>query len=217
MGRHTRRASAGRKSEAVVRQKIVLEAARIMAEEGVRDFQSAKRKAAHRLSLPEDKNWPGNAEIEAALKQHLALFHQEWPQVLRALRENAWEAMTLFQDFAPKLVGEVLSGAVTRFSEVQLHLAAPAPEDVGLFLSTHNIPFDLENRRLRYNNDRVAQVPVFRFVAGDTPVALYVLSPETMRELPLSPVDGQPMRRAGPREVATLIGANTPNPPPFSE
>jgi len=183
-----------------------------MAEEGVRDFQSAKRKAAHRLSVPEDKNWPGNAEIEAALKQHLELFHQEWPQILRELRESALEAMALFQDFAPKLVGEVLSGAVTRFSEVQLHLAAPAPEDVALFLSSHNIPHDLENRRLRYNSDRVAQVPVFRFMAGDTPFALYVLSPEAMRELPLSPVDGHPMHRAGTRELAALVGTSPAKP-----
>ena len=183
-----------------------------MAEEGVRDFQSAKRKAARRLSVPEDKNWPGNAEIEAALKRHLGLFHQEWPQVLRELRESAIEAMALFRDFAPKLVGEVLSGAVTRFSEVQLHLAASAPEDIALFLAVHNIPYDQEERRLRYNGDRVAQVPVFRFMAGETPFALYVFSPEAMREHPLSPIDGQPMHRAGARELAALVGASPAEP-----
>ncbi len=204
MGRHTRRASTGRKSEAVVRQKIVVEAARLMAEEGVRDYQSAKRKAAHRLSLPDDKNWPANTEIEEALKQHLALFQKEWPQTVRALREDALEAMALFHDFAPKLVGEVLSGTATRFSEVQLHLTA-TPEDMSLFLTEHDIPFDIEDRRLRYNGDRVTQVPVFRFVAGDRPFALYVLSHEAMRELPLSPIDGRPMHRAGAREVAALL------------
>ena len=206
MGRHTRRASTGRKSEAIVRQKIIVEAARLIAEEGVRDYQSAKRKAAHRLSLPEDKNWPANSEIEAALKQHLELFHHEWPQTVRALRENALEAMTLLRDFAPKLVGEVLSGTATRFSEVQLHLTA-TPEEMSLFLAGHDIPFDIEDRRLRYNGDRVAQVPVFRFVAGNTPFALYVLSPEAIRELPLSPIDGHPMHRAGAREVAALVDA----------
>lgn len=189
-----------------MRQKIVMEAARLMAEEGVRDYQSAKRKAAHRLSLPDDKNWPANTEIEAALKQHLELFQKEWPQTVRALREEALEAMTLFHDFSPKLVGEVLSGTATRFSEVQLHLTA-TPEEMSLFLTGHNIPFDLEDRRLRYNGDRVTQVPVFRFVAGDTPFSLYVLSPEAVRELPLSPVDGRPMHRAGPRELAALLDA----------
>lgn len=207
MGRHTRPAVVGRKSETVARQKIVREAARIMAEEGVRDFQSAKRKAARRLSLPDDKNWPGNAEIEAALKEYLELFHQEWPQLLLELRKTALEAMTLLQEFSPKLVGEVLSGAVTHFSEIQLHLSAHVPEDVAVFLAARDIPFDLEERRLRYNDDRTVATPVFRFLAGDTPLALFTLSPEAIRELPLSPVDGHPMRRATAREVKALIDA----------
>ncbi len=207
MGRHTRSAATRGRAGALARQKIVVEAARIMAEEGVRDYQSAKRKAAHRLSLPEDKNWPGNAEIEAALKQHLELFQKDWPETLRTLRASAVEAMTLLADFSPKLVGEVLSGAVSRFPEVQLHLAALAPEDVSLFLDSHRIPFDLEDRRLRYNDDRIVPVPVFRFVAGDVPFALYVLSPEAIRELPLSPIDGRPMHRAGQREVELLLAS----------
>lgn len=205
MGRRTRGANPRGRAVAAARQKIVIEAARIMAEEGVRDFQSAKRKAAHRLSLPEDKNWPGNAEIEAALKQHLELFQKDTQTVVRRLRATALEAMTLLREFAPRLVGEVLSGAVTRFPEIQLHLAAAAPEEVGLFLDSHGIPFAMEERRLRYNDDRTVAVPVFRFVAGDTPFTLYVFSPEAIRELPVSPVNGHPMHRAGMREVEALL------------
>ncbi len=205
MGRHTRSANPRGRAVAAARQKIVIEAARIMAEEGVRDYQSAKRKAAHRLSLPEDKNWPGNAEIEAALKQHLELFQKDSQAILRDLRGTALEAMTLLQEFSPRLVGEVLSGAVTRFPEVQLHLAAAVPEEVGLFLDAHGIPFAMEDRRLRYNSERAVAVPVFRFVAGETPFALYVFSPEAIRELPISPVDGRPMHRAGMREVEALL------------
>ncbi|WP_298135897.1 hypothetical protein [Acidiferrobacter sp.] len=207
MGRHTRSAKPrGRAAEAAVRQKIVIEAARIMAEDGVRDFQSAKRKAAHRLNLPEDKNWPGNAEIEAALKQHLELFQKGSQAVIHELRAHALEAMMLLRDFSPKLVGEVLSGAVTRFPEIQLHLTTPAPEDLGLFLDSHGIPHVMEERRLRYSDARTVLVPVFRFVAGETAFALYALSPEAIRELPVSPVDGRPMRRAGAREVEELLG-----------
>jgi hypothetical protein len=208
MGRHTRAANPrGRAAEAAVRQKIVIEAARIMAEDGVRDYQSAKRKAAHRLNLPEDKNWPGNAEIEAALKQHLELFQKDSREVVHGLRADALEAMTLLRDFSPKLVGEVLSGAITRFPEVQLHLAAPAPEDLSLFLDGHGIPYVMEERRLRYNDARTVLVPVFRFVAGETQFALYVLSPEAIRELPVSPIDGRPMHRASIREVEELLGS----------
>lgn len=204
MGRHTRRTSP-RRAEVANRQKLVVEAARIMAEDGVRDFQSAKRKAAHRLNLPEDKNWPGNAEIEAALKQHLELFHQELPKTLRELRESALAAMRLLEAFRPKLVGEVLRGALTRFPEVQLHLTANTLEEVDLFLSSQNIPHDLSTRRVRYNGERFNQIPTLRFFAGDTAFALYVFTQETIREAPLSPVDGHPMHRANAKEVAVLI------------
>ncbi len=194
--------------ESVTRQRLIVEAARLMAEEGVRDYQMAKRKAAHRLNLPEDKNWPTNAEIEVALKKHLQLFHQEHRQTLRALRETAVRAMELLAPFTPRLVGEVLSGALPRFPEVQLHLTADSLEDVDLFLSSHDIPHVLEERRLRYGHDRHDPVPVLRFVAGDTPLALYVFTAQTMRETPLSPVDGQPMSRASQKEVAALVAAS---------
>ncbi|MDA8390759.1 MAG: hypothetical protein M0Z76_08545 [Gammaproteobacteria bacterium] len=194
--------------ESVTRQRMVAEAARIMAEEGVRDYQLAKRKAAHRLNLPEDKHWPANAEIEAALKERLQLFHQEHRQALRALRQTAVRAMELLAPFAPRLVGEVLSGALPRFPEVQLHLAADSLEDVDLFLSSHDIPHDLEERRLRYGRERYDQIPVLRFVAGDTPLALYIFTPQAIRETPLSPVDGQPMARASQKDVAALIAAS---------
>src|SRR3970040_2866930 len=58
-----------------LRQHIATDAARIMAEEGVRDFQSAKRKAAARLGLPETRHLPGNDEVDSALQEHLRLFY----------------------------------------------------------------------------------------------------------------------------------------------
>ncbi len=207
MVRHGRHGGS-RRIESPIRQRMVTEAARIMAEDGVRDYQMAKRKAAHRLNLPDDKNWPTNVEIEAALKDHLQLFHQGHSEELRALRETAVWAMDLLAPFEPRLVGEVLSGALPRFPEVQLHLAADSLEDVDLFLSAHEIPHDLEERRLRYGRERHDLIPVLRFVAGDTPFALYVLTARAMREAPLSPVDGQPMPRANRKEVTALIAAN---------
>ena len=65
----------------------------------------------------------------------------------------------------------------------------------------------MEERRLRYNDARTVLVPVFRFVAGETQFALYVLSPEAIRELPVSPIDGRPMHRASIREVEELLGS----------
>jgi hypothetical protein len=201
VGRANGRRSGG---EAQTRREITAEAARIMAEEGVQDFFSAKRKAAGRLNLPEDKNLPSNQEVEEALRAHLTLFHADLPATLRHLREVAAEAMTFLAPFEPRLTGTVLSGSVTKYSDVQLHVAADSPEDLGLFLHEHAIPYDELDKRLRFG-DRFDALPAFRFIAGDTPVEVCVFSREGIREAPLSPVDGKPMKRANLKEVQRLI------------
>lgn len=190
-----------------IRQHICTEAARIMAEEGVQDFQTAKRKAVDRLNLPDSTQLPSNQEIDQALSEHLQLFHgRELPQTLNTLRRLAIDAMHFFEAFDPRLVGAVLSGNVTPYSDIQIHLTADNPEDVGFLLHEHQIPYDELDRRLRFGGDRYATLPGYRFMADTTPVELTVFSREAVRELPLSPVDGKPMRRAGIKEIENLIG-----------
>ncbi|HET9122361.1 MAG TPA: hypothetical protein VFN52_02535 [Acidiferrobacteraceae bacterium] len=200
------RRSSSRRPEDHDRQLLTDTAARIMAEEGVRDFQFAKRKAAARLNLPEGRNWPGNVEVERALEMHLELFHPELQQLRQQLRENALGAMRFLEPFEPRLVGPVLSGWVTRWSVVQLHAIASTPEDLDLFLAERHIPFTQAGHRYRFGGDRFLEVPVFQFVADETPIEVSLFDPRTAREAPLSPVDGRPMARAGWREVAALLG-----------
>jgi hypothetical protein len=195
------------RSEEHKRLRIATEAARIMAEEGVRDFQIAKRKAAARLNLAEVKNLPGNDEVQAALSEHLQLFHQaDLARNTRRLREVAAEAMRFLAVFEPRLVGHVLSGTVTPASEVQLHLSADSPEQVGLFLQDHHIPFRLTERRIRFGGDRYKNVSAYHFTADEVPIELCVFDPRAAREAPLSPVDGKPMQRANLRETEELLG-----------
>lgn len=188
------------------RARICQEAARIMAEEGVRDFQAAKRRAAARLGLPEGKHLPANQEIEAALAQYLELFHgREMPPRRARLRGLACEAMRFFARFEPRLVGAALSGVVTADAVVELHLTADTPEEVGLLLDEHRIPFEQLDRRLRFGGEREVRLPAYRFIADGTTVEAIVLSPLLARETPLSPVDGKPMRRAPLREIEMLL------------
>ena len=193
------------KSPRTARQRICIEAARIMAEEGVRDFQAAKRKAASRLALDDARDLPTNEEIEQALQQHLQLFHGDTlANDVRRLRRLALEAMQFLSDFEPRLVGPVLSGTVAPEAEIQLHVRADTPEMVDGFLRDNGIPFRLTERRLRFG-DRYQTVPSYRFTADGVNVELYVFAPQEAREPPLSPVDGRPMQRANAREVAALL------------
>jgi hypothetical protein len=188
------------------RQRIIQEAARIMAEEGVRDFHAAKRKAAGRVGQDEHRNLPSNREVEEALTGYLQLFHsRELPQMLQRLLTIARDAMLLLGRFEPRLVGPLLNGVATPFMEVSIHAFADDPEQVALLLHDHAIPYEDGSRRLRFGGERQENVPFFRFVAGDTRVEICTFPPHAMREAPLSPVDARPMRRASLKEVEQLL------------
>lgn len=179
-----------------MRQRIAQEAARIMAEEGIRDYFMAKRKAADRLGAPDTQNMPRNTEVEEALHEYHRLFKSATqPQRLRQLRETALQAMQLLAQFNPRLVGSVLNGTAGEHSDINLHLFADNPEEVVLFLMEENIPFEPGERRLRISSEAAAAYPVYRFVAGRTVIDLTVFPAEGLRQAPRSPVDGKPMRR----------------------
>ena len=71
-----------------LRLALAQEAARVMAEHGIRDFLAAKRKAAERLGVVDNSVLPKNTEIEAALAQYQRLF------VLRAFAREFAEALS---------------------------------------------------------------------------------------------------------------------------
>ncbi len=188
------------------RAHISAEAARIMAEEGVRDFQVAKRKAASRLHLPQTKHLPTNEEVQAALQEYLQLFHADrLEQNIHRLRGLALEAMRFLSAFDPRLVGAVLSGTVTADTDIQLHVSADAPEEIGFFLQEHHIPYEIAERRVRFGGERYEGLASYRFSADDVIVEVCVFDPRKGRELPLSPIDGRPMKRANLKEVQALL------------
>lgn len=189
-----------------LRYHLSQEAARIMAEEGVRDYHAAKCKAAVRLNQPDTRHLPSNREVEAALRRHLELFHgARLAERLRHLRGLAREAMCFLADYAPLLTGPVLSGTATAFSPIQIHVCAETPEDIALLLAAHRIPFDQQDKRLRFGGERYLPVPTYAFRAEDVAVEVSVFNQEQRREAPLSPVDGRPMPRASLADVAALL------------
>lgn len=203
--RHDRHAREARAIEHI-RERISSEAARLMVQEGVGDYHLAKRKAALRLNLPQDKHLPSNQEIEAALRRYLELFDgRHLGERLRRLRAIALEAMRFLARFHPRLVGPVLSGTVTPASEIQFHVSAETLEEIGLWLQEHRIPYEQAERRVRFGGDRYETLPAFRFTADGVAVELCLFTPVSARELPLSPVDGKPMRRANLKELEALL------------
>jgi hypothetical protein len=190
-----------------LRRALAQEAARIMAEHGIRDFLVAKRKAAERLAVSDGAALlPKNAEIEAALAEYQRLFggatHLE---SLSAQRRAALSAMRYLSEFEPRLVGPVLSGTATLHAEVQLHLFAERAEAVTLKLLDEGIPHEVTEKRVKLNPERIRAFPGIRFQIEDQPIEATVFPTDGIRQAPVSPVDGRPMRRANAFEVEALL------------
>ena len=188
------------------RHRLAHEAARLMAESGIRDFHQAKLKAAHRLGIHDDASLPRNTEIEAALREHLRLFagpaHGDG---LRQRREAALRALDFLQPFSPRLVGPVLDGTADANSPVQLHLHDDDADGVQRFLDEHGIPAESRSRRLRLDRERTLDVPMWRFSAEGLAFELLVLPMHVLRQAPLSQLDEKPMRRASAAQLRVVL------------
>ena len=191
-----------------MRSAIAQEAARLMVESGIHDFLLAKRKAAERYGVSEGSALPRNTEIEAALVAYQRLFGGDLHgSNLRMLREAALHAMQQLQAFEPRLVGPVLTGTATANSDVQLHLFCDRPEAVHILLLDRHVPFEVIERRLRFQADKHLSVPGLRFDVGDITIEALLFGVDDIRQAPVSPVDGRPMRRADRQELQQLLSS----------
>ncbi|MEP7184613.1 MAG: hypothetical protein ABI767_02140 [Rhodanobacter sp.] len=192
------------------RLRIAQEAARLMTEHGIRDFQHAKLKAAERLGILDTQALPRNLEIEQALREHQRLFLADsQPQLLRQRREAAIEAMRFLSAFEPRLVGAVLEGTADAHSAVCLHLFNDDADAVELFLREQGVPVETQARRLRNSRESQPDYPVLLFTADEVPFDLTVLPRDALRQAPMDRLDDRPMRRATLAQVEMLLNEDS--------
>lgn len=188
------------------RHRLAHEAARLMAEGGIRDFHQAKLKAAARLGIHDDASLPRNREIEDALREYQRIFlGQGQARALRQRREAAARALEFLAPFEPRLVGPVLDGTADSTSPVLLHAYTDDVDAVARFLDEHGIPAEPRERQLRLDRERRADLPVWVFGAEDLAFDITVLPLHALRQAPLSSVDERPMRRASLAQLRQLL------------
>jgi hypothetical protein len=187
---------------------IAAAAARIMAEEGIDDFALAKRKAARRLGAADTEALPANDEIEAELRDYLALYQaEEHPERIAELRRAALEAMRALERFSPYLTGPVLAGLAGPYAEIELQLFPESSKEVELFLLDRNIDYDASDER-RYTGDRARAVAVILLTWDGAPLRLSVFDPRDERAAMKTTQAGKVAARAGIAEVRTLVEAD---------
>lgn len=193
-----------------IRTLIAREAARLMYEEGVKEYRDAKRKAARRFgpekALSLGSHLPSNAEIHAEVALLISLEGKAAPERLLRLRLAALRWLELLAPFQPLLVGSVLSGFVTERSDIDLHLFADSPEEVEDFLGALGIPFTEDVVTVRHGGE-FYDYPHLYLEEDGTEVECTIYPPEERRCPPKSSITGRPMARADSARLKKLIAA----------
>ena len=183
---------------------IAQEAARLMLEGGMRDFQLCETQPLN--------DW---VQIPAVVFQPILKLSKHWSNISACSRRFTTEAVAnaprkrsagdgVSNGLRPRLVGSVLSGTADEHSYVELHLFTDAPEEVGMHLMQHNIPYELADKRLRLNHEEQRYFPTYRFLAGDAPIELLVM-PSEQDANPLEPDHWQSDATRIDRQVARLL------------
>ena len=189
-----------------LRKHLAYIAARMMAEDGVADYGTAKMKAARQAGLVDTNLLPDNNEIEEALREYQELYQKdEQPAQLRRLREIAVKVMREFDDFRPALVGSVLSGTAGMHSDVNLQLYTDDPKVLTIFLVNRRYRFEEGSRKIRLG-DRLDEVPQISLDVDDVTVTLTVLDRDDERSSGRPRNDsGEAPTRARLAEVEALL------------
>ena len=186
-----------------LRRHLAYIAARMIAEDGIADYATAKMKAARQAGLADANLLPDNQEIEEALREYQGLYQkEEQPAHLKRLREVAVKVMREFDAFRPALVGSVLSGTAGQFSDVNLQLFTDDAKALTMFLLNHRYRFEEGSRRVS-RSGRLDEVPQISLEVDDVTVTLTVLDPDDERSSP-RPADA-PLQRARLAQVEALL------------
>ena len=189
-----------------LKERLAYETARILIEQGLQDFDRARRKAAERTGVRDRRAWPTNEAVREAVMMQQRLFQGDSQRrACQILRARAGEAMRNFAAYSPRLAGAVLDGTADTGATIELFLFVARPEEVVLALLEQKIPFEQAERHFRYPDGERRVHPVFRFVAGETPYELVALPEHAKRTPPLDPISERPQRGADALALEKLL------------
>ena len=162
------------KGSAHARRAIAAQAARLIAEDGLGDYGTAKRKAARQLGFRDSDGLPDNDEVEEALRSYQTLFqNDEQRDRLNDMRSVALDLLDEFSTHRACLAGATWSGTATRGAPIDIDLFSDEQKALELLMINRGHPFTTTDRP-HFNKALQSRVPVFRFTEGGYDIRLSV-------------------------------------------
>ncbi len=196
----------------LLRYSLAVEAARLMYEEGIQQYLTAKQIASKRLlgrvyrkkMRYRPKDLPSNGEIKEALLQLVQQnegddhFYQ-----LFAMRVIALEIMNELIGFTPCLIGSVSTGHIRKSSDIDLHLFTNSLETLEIRLIELQWKYKLNEVAIQKNG----RIKLYTHVYLDYvfPIELSVYPTQEIRVVSKSSTDGKPIMRFKASKVEQLL------------
>jgi hypothetical protein len=191
-----------------LRLHIAYLAARLIAEDGIADYATAKQKAARQAGLADASQLPDNSEVEDALREYQGLYQsEEQPAHLRYLRQVAVKVMREFFEFRPVLVGSVLNGTAGLHSDVNLQFYTDDAKALTMFLINKRYRFEEDTTSVR-RGGRIEEVPRISLEVDDATVTITVLDAGDERFAARARPDDEAPVRARLEQVEALLAAS---------
>lgn len=202
-----------------IRQAIAREAARLMYEEGVKQYLDAKHMGARRV-LGRDgghtlryrpRYLPSNGEIKDALLELAELTEgAERGERLFAMRVVALEHMRALEPFDPRLIGSVRAGHVRRGSDIDLHVFTDDIEVLEQRLHQLRWTYEMDVVTIQVGGGFQEYLHV-HVVDALFPVELSVYPTRERRIVTRSSTDGKPIDRMKPARLEALMAQEHPD------
>lgn len=200
------------KGDLKTRQLITREAARLMYQEGVSQYHTAKFMAARSVLsgggksayIRNPSHLPSNGEINEAVDA-LAELHEgdtRYSQLF-AMRILALEYMQKLERFSPRLIGSVSTGRIKKTSDIDIHIFTDDMEALLLYLDCQGWQYETANITVSQNGILKAYTHIY--IDSEYPIELSVYSNNEIRIRGRSSTDGKPIIRVSAAKLLELI------------
>ncbi len=190
-----------------LRQALAMEAAKIIATEGVRDYQQAKRKACERMGNSIHGSLPSNIEIENAISAFQHIFLSNHDEIILELRKTALVIMRCLQEFSPCLVGPVLEGTANADTPISIHVYSDVIEEVAETLEQQVIDLKIEEQRLKLGKEFIFK-PTIVFYYNEHELSVTIFSLRQQHQRVKSKIKNSSMQKINLKNLEKLIATS---------
>ena len=168
-----------------IRLSIANKAAEIIMEEGITDYQYAKKKAVRYLDLDTVDLLPSNDEIDKALLDYRLIFKAELDiELVKTIKTEALRIMKFFESFNPYFVTQLSEGLLPKYPIIQINLFSDNMKEVEYILLNNNIPFETKDFNIsekRTKKQSLKKIPLILIERGNVPVELKIFEPHDQK------------------------------------